>query len=89
MIVKDEGRARQVVVIHEELIELAPRFNRVRGEKIANLSEILADGPSSIESSLSEVRAAEVQTYARYRQLMLNLRALVSEKEYLKLMALR
>lgn len=89
LIVKDRQKAKKVAALHEQLMELAPRFNRVRGEKIANLPEILAAGPESIQSSLGEIRAAEVQTYARYRHLMLELRSLVSEREYKRLMAVR
>lgn len=89
LIVNDADRARRVTEINQEILALAPQFNRVRGKQLAQLAKVLDDDPAFLVHSVAEVRAAEIESFKRYRELMLELRGFVTAGEYARLMALR
>lgn len=89
LIIKDEARAKKVGALHAELVELAPRFNRKRALIIAELVTVIEESPDDFRAKALAARHEEIKTYARYRRLMLELRSLVSPKEYKRLMAIR
>lgn len=89
LIIKDKAKAKKVIALHSELVELAPRFNRKRAVLIAGLVTLMEESPERFKAQTMEARREEVKTYARYRQLMLELRTLVDPQEYKRLMAIR
>lgn len=89
LIIKDKEKAKKVIALHSELVELAPRFNRKRAVIIAGLVTLMEESPERFKTQAMEARSEEIKTYARYRQLMLELRTLVSPQEYKRLMAIR